>query len=363
MIILNILESIFNVLVPISIFVLLIVEIKRISSHSSKNNAECTYSNTNKNNPQWENMVEGAILITTALVFLVLIFLLLLKIKNRHWIIRIITIPVYLEQFIIIYQSIGIIQQVVKSNDNKKLTFKELTAINTLAYLIWFLKIQIIFEKIIKRIYNTSYIYLADMLVAFSYILIFSLYIFFICAISSELTIIVLNITKNICDKLPWKAKIQNLEYYWINKIGENITFKSTLILQWNFIEKQNKHIRWIRYLLLPITFILDVIIMLGSIAISLIICSIGYIFLLIKMLKRTLIKLANWLLNLSDKRIIAISFRLSIIMALVCIVILNRYQPIFKIQESSTAILEFIASAIIIPIVFEWINSFKKNM
>lgn len=49
--------------------------------------------------------------------------------------------------------------------------------------------------------------------------------------------------------------------------------------------------------------------------------------------------------------------------MALVCTVVFNRYQPIFRMQEASTAVLEFIASAIIIPIIFEWISSFKNNL
>ena len=48
--------------------------------------------------------------------------------------------------------------------------------------------------------------------------------------------------------------------------------------------------------------------------------------------------------------------------MALVLVVILNRYQSIFKIGDANTAILEFVASAIIIPVVFEWISSIKSN-
>lgn len=79
-------------------------------------------------------------------------------------------------------------------------------------------------------------------------------------------------------------------------------------------------------------------------------------------MIKKTLNRISNWILGLSDKRIVAISFRIGIILALVLVVILNRYEPIFKIGDANTAILEFVASAIIIPVVFEWINSIKSN-
>lgn len=89
---------------------------------------------------------------------------------------------------------------------------------------------------------------------------------------------------------------------------------------------------------------------------------SVGYIFVLARMIKKTLNRISNWILGLSDKRIVAISFRIGIILALVLVVILNRYEPIFKIGDANTAILEFVASAIIIPVVFEWINSIKSN-
>lgn len=79
-------------------------------------------------------------------------------------------------------------------------------------------------------------------------------------------------------------------------------------------------------------------------------------------MIKKTLNSFSNWLSELSDKRIVAISFRIALILALICIVVLNRYQPIFRMQEANTSIFEFVASAIIIPIVFEWINSIKNN-
>lgn len=79
-------------------------------------------------------------------------------------------------------------------------------------------------------------------------------------------------------------------------------------------------------------------------------------------MVKKTVNRISNWILGLSDKRVVVISFRIALIMALICIVILNRYQSIFKMKDASTAVLEFVASAIIIPVVFEWINSVKNN-
>lgn len=69
--------------------------------------------------------------------------------------------------------------------------------------------------------------------------------------------------------------------------------------------------------------------------------------------------KIANKILTLSDRKIVAISFRFALIMALIVIVALNYYSTIFKMEESTT-VLEFIASTILIPVLFEWISSIK---
>ena len=68
--------------------------------------------------------------------------------------------------------------------------------------------------------------------------------------------------------------------------------------------------------------------------------------------------KLTGVFSKTSDRRLVAISSRIAVILTFSTLVIVNRIAPFFKNIESSTAILEFIASAIIIPVVFEWISS-----
>lgn len=278
-----------------------------------------------------------------------------------YWLV-IIALPTYLKQIVNTYYSYGIIKKVIRSNDSGKLSSKEQFAIIILAFTLWFFGALKIFEKIIERTYMWTNVYLSDMFVALIYVLAFCLYIFFICSLLTELIIRIINIQKKISDKLPWDGKIKSFGKYWANKIDKPIAFKSILILQWENIGKRNLSIRWIRYLLLPGTFVLDIIVKLVSILISQFSYSVGYICVLVRMTKKTLNSLLNWLLGLSDKRIVAISFRIALILALLCVVVLNRYQPIFKMKEANTAVFEFVGSAIIIPIVFEWINSVKNN-
>lgn len=361
MIVLDVLERIFNNLFIIYIITSFIVGMKKMFSSFSKESAESNDSDNVSNKGNWKDNVKVVIILSTLVLLIVVFIFIMRNIKNMYWLI-IIGTPAYLEQIVNTYQSFGIVKKVVSSSDSGKLSLKEQAAINMLAYILWFFGIYKIFEKIIEKTYMYTNVYLSDMFVALIYVLVFYLYIFFICSLLPELIITVINILKRMYDKLPWNDKIKSFGDYWVNKLDKPIAFKSIFILQWEVIGKRNRSIRWIRYLLLPITFVLDICIMFVSVLISLISYSVGYICVLTIMIKKTLNSLSNWLLGLSDKKIVAISFRIALILALVCIVVMNRYQPIFKMQEANTAVLEFVASAIIIPTVFEWINSVKNK-
>ena len=86
------------------------------------------------------------------------------------------------------------------------------------------------------------------------------------------------------------------------------------------------------------------------------------FILLFLKQIYHILRRICLWIEGFSDKTFIAISFRLAIILGLSCIVILNRYNSFLCNKDNSTAVLEFITSAIIIPVIFEWISSYKSK-
>ena len=79
-------------------------------------------------------------------------------------------------------------------------------------------------------------------------------------------------------------------------------------------------------------------------------------------MIKRTVGKMIVWINHLSDRHVVVISFRVALIAALTITVIRNRYEPLLKEYEASTGTLEFIASAILIPVIFEWISTTKAQ-
>ena len=362
MIILNFLENIFRFLLPVALIISAIDDGKRIFSSSSENDTEREGEENKNNTSDWEKKVKYAIVISAITLFVVGIVFIIFNMKKLYWLILLLGLPTYLEQITSAYLSFGIVEKVVKSGDTGMLSFKERTAINTLAYVLWFLGLYQIFEKAIEKIASCSNAYLSDVIIVLIYVVAFYFYIFFICSLLPGIIFSAIKLLKKIYEVLPWKTKIKSWGDLWIDKIDKPIGWKSALIWQWKTIGGWKFIVRWVRYLLLPITFILDIILLCVNALVSFMGSAVGYIFVLARIIKKTLNRISNWILGLSDKRIVAVSFRIGIILALSFVVILNRYQPIFKIRDANTAILEFVASAIIIPVVFEWISSIKCN-
>lgn len=362
MIILNFLENIFRFLLPVALIISTIDGGKRIFSSSLENGTEREGAENKNNTSGWEKKVKYAIIISAIALFIVGIVFIIFNIKKLYWLPLFLGLPTYLERITSAYQSLGIVEKVVKSGDAGMLSFKERTAINTLAYVLWFLGLCQIFEKAIEKIASCSNAYLSDVIIVLIYGVVFYSYIFFICSLLPGVIFSAIKLLKKIYEVLPWKTKIKSWGDLWIDKIDKPIGWKSVLIWQWKTIGEWKFIVRWVRYLLLPITFILDIILLCVNALVSFMGSAVGYIFVLARMIKKTLNRISNWILGLSDKRIVAISFRIGIILALSLVVILNRYQPIFRIRGANTAILEFVASAIIIPVVFEWISSIKCN-
>ena len=111
-----------------------------------------------------------------------------------------------------------------------------------------------------------------------------------------------------------------------------------------------------------PVCLVIDIILGILLTGKNVIISAIGNFCHIFGLIRKTIRRMADEILGMSDKHIVAISFRIALIAAFVFTVILNRYEPFLKLDEASTGVLEFLASTVIIPIIFEWIYSYKQN-
>lgn len=113
---------------------------------------------------------------------------------------------------------------------------------------------------------------------------------------------------------------------------------------------------------LVILTILLDILHFVLSQVIFLIIELCLYLFLFIKQIAGVVYRMNTRILSLSEKTVIAISFRIAIILGLGITVVLNRYVPVFRNYEESTSVVEFVSSTIIIPLILEWLLSFKPK-
>lgn len=358
MIVIETLEKIFNILLPISLIIAFFTGIKE---KVAKENIEITKFSQTKEESTWINKVDIFIKIISIIFLIGLIVILWIKCKIT-WIWLVFAFPVYIERIIEAYISIGIVRDVVTSPQKEKLSYREKNAIGTVAYIVWFWGIYNGFEKIVEVIREYPHIIISDFSMIMCYVFTLFLYIFFICALSPNLIFFCIDELKKINIFFSSKHRLQSYENYFIGWCGKSIRINSLMVMYIGKIINRKLLCKIIGILLAPIVLISDIIIFVTLAIFSIIRSTIGYLFLLMSLFLKTMIRIINWISQLSDKRIVALSFRIAFILALTIVVIMNRYQPFLKNYEESTAVLEFVASSIIIPMIFEWIYSIRQQ-
>lgn len=310
-----------------------------------------------------ESVISVIKLLLTLAIFIGGIVLVLFKYKTMAWIIMLFTIPAYLSRAAGTYASIGIIGRVVQFEKTEKLSVRECWAIETVAYTLYLLdmyKLPAMLLEIVARYENTV---ISDCIYLVIYLLLLFLYVFLSCALLpvplaciSKLMIKVNRLIKN-------KTKLFMVGEYFIDQIDKPAMKRPLLIKILEAEPCKKKALRIVTWFVSPIIIVVDAIFALVGVLWSLLITSFGYLFLLLRMMKRTIGKITVWINNLSDRRLVATSFRVALIATLAITVITNRYTPLLRTYESSTGVLEFVASAILIPVIFEWISSTKNKV
>lgn len=126
--------------------------------------------------------------------------------------------------------------------------------------------------------------------------------------------------------------------------------------------KSKHRWMKWLCVLPMPLTFTLDVLAYLIQY-----ICIIVFwipAFCLVESLRLVcspILMVARWLCAFSNRRITVIAFRLSIAVAMLLVVIMNRFGYITT-TDATTSVLEFVASVLIIPIVLGWIQEALPN-
>ena len=268
-----------------------------------------------------------------------------------------------LRQLTNIIPSVKAIGQIITKNTRGKLKPRESFAIILFAAIIIALDYYHIFESIIQFAHKCNNLILGDSIVAITYFLTISFDVFFICALS----IVPLQFFVLIVQKLLVQIKkLKNLLLF--KKLKEKIYNDkiSTKTLTSSYIEfiikKQKTSLQILLWPLVIFIICIDIIYQfVHFICINLLVC-LWYVLSFIKQIVTIIAKLGSYILSLSVTTVIGLSFRVSVILGLTMMVVINRYNPFLRMKEENTEILEFISSAIIIPIIIEWVMNYKNN-
>ncbi|OUP55922.1 hypothetical protein B5F14_10015 [Faecalitalea cylindroides] len=357
-VIIDVLEKIFNILLPFSLLAIIFEEYKQ---NISKNTKKTEVVVTEDIRSSWKSNVETfmSILITIFLIFGAIYLCIECKMS---WILTFFAFPLYIQQVIEAYLSVGVVRDVISASQIEKLSLREKKAIGAIAYIVCLCGVFNIFEKILNTVGKIENPIIWDFAMTLSYVFLEFLYIFFIFTFFPNILFVVFNILKKMSRFFPLTKKFKKCEYYFIEKCDKGIKINFFVIKSIDKILERGLINRLIGIIFLPISFCIDIILSSFLILITMVRSLIGYLFLLFRLFIQTMKKIAKWISQLSDRRIVAMSFRIAIILALVITVITNRYQPFLQKNVESTSVLEFVASSIIIPVIFEWIYSIRQH-
>lgn len=359
--VLNFLNQIFIVVLPLAFITTAIWKTIEMKEHEGGKDNKSTTESPQKNKAKWENAID-VLLIFSFIILIMVAFVLILKSPTKYkWIIVFLSIPVGLQYLTGTCIAIGTLGNVVRSNDDGCLSNQERNAIQVIAYVVFLLDIINPYERLLEYIEQFSSNMVSDALTVLIFVFFSFIYTFLIIVLISTPLFCGIHLLKIIGKYLPLKEKLKRIGDYFVKHFDNKVENKPYLIRVIKYIQRLRCRVKLLLYFLLPVVYLFDIIKMCMLTLLSMIQSSIGYIVILFRIIKNATKAILLWLLKLSDRHIVAVSFRLALIFALVSIVILNRYQPIFKEYEKSTAVFEFLASSIIIPTVFEWIYSIRS--
>lgn len=309
---------------------------------------------------RWEkrirNSLFGVMLIGLLAGFLFLNF----RFKEYRWIFLIFSLSVYLEHIINTYQSISVLKKILMSNEDQPLSGRENNALLFISVFLCVLNMMRIPENAIKLITACTYDILADILLCIFYVLLIFSYSFLSFVFLPKIIYNFLCFWKRRHREEGSKSRSIRFRNYFLSCLSVQKRPEELTICLIKFVKVKDKIFWKMGYIFIPLIYVIDLGVLLIWNVYAILCQIVGYILSLIVLLRNSILKGVLWTLQLTTKRTVAIIFRISIILALIFVVAWNRYHPFFRLFDSSTAVFEFIASAIIIPIMFEWIISAK---
>lgn len=336
-------------------YILSFIIIPKTSQYIEKTHAKSSFDDTYAN-----------IRTMFGLISLIIVAILLAANSNYSWVLLIIIMPWYIKFFGGVYASTRIIKNIIRSPKGTETNLLEKSAILFVGTFLFYFENLDLWSKLFSWMDSSITGAALDILKCVIMVFICFYNVFFISILFTIPGIFILKSVEKFIRFLS--AHISVWCRKMIAKEDKAIVSNKSLfsLLTRNIKTKRlnnDKAQICLRSILIPFIIIVDLMYAFISTLFSmLVIAPFSYTLVFIRLLKNTFLDFCSWLCSRSDRIIIAFSFRLSIIAAFVFIVITNRITPIFTNNEAYTTILEFVSSAIIIPVIFDGISAMKDG-
>lgn len=350
-------EKLFGFFTPIWIFAFLLnVWIKREKIGCIDKTIEENSEEKIEVEQKWKRTMRNVLVTLTILSIGVLCFVVVIN-KALAIILFPCSLLYYLEQFNKASYDVEVVQNAFKQSAAEPLSLAEWNSLVGIAAFLCFVNLYKIPSKIIIQIQNIEKDELSDFILIVFLILISTIYIFVIGIVFFSLIKNMILLFESLFKKRKWKRG-KRIYNYMVDESKKSVFKEYKCIL---FCERMKHNKSIIVIAIIPII-ILDVLQKMFYVLYRLVLsCIIN----LIIFLKRTMMLLKNISKKIgetSDRCIAIIFFRISFVLSVMSLVVYNRYYPLLKEYVNGTASLEFVSSAIVIPILFSWIIDLKNN-
>lgn len=328
---------------------------------NKKNSDTCGQANNAKQR-KWDKRIRNSLYGLMVIGSLAGFIILILKFKKYRWILFCLSLTTYLEYTVNTYQSVSVLKDLVTSREEQPLSEREDNALLFVSNVLCLLIVTQIPQNMIEVISTCTNDILTDALTCAFYVVLLFTYLFFIFVYIPKIVYNFSFFLEKIYRKKTEKSDWIKLRNYFIGGLYNKKSPGVLTIYLINYLNtKEGLHWK-IGYIFIPVIYIIDLSILVIWNLYVILCQTIGHALHLLMLLRNSLRKCFSWMIQLTTKRATAIVFRISLILALVFVVAWNRYSPIFRLFDASTAVFEFVASAIIIPIMFEWVISIKRR-
>lgn len=291
-----------------------------------------------------------------AIVIFVLIILGQIIIKN-YFFVSCLILLYWLERIYDNIHSSVKLKEILKSPSGNVLSLSEWQSILSVVSFISITELYRIPEFLIKQINSIPNSNICNILLLIFLFFISIIYLLFAGILIFEFGRVFLKIfTKVVRYFLGDKSKTI---FNWIKYLYDNSKAKSFFSI--SFIEK-NKNSKYGLFFFVPLLMSLDVIILLAYFFYRIIISILFYITMIVYKFVILSGKIISVISNWSDRKVTVFFFRLSFVSSIMFLVTFNRIYPIAKMNIESTAVLEFLSSSILIPILLSWILELKNK-